>query len=526
MCNTPRRCGPIYCWIHGPMTAWPCCPNHGCKTTFYGIKNKLGYSARMTRIVLRAIGVNINISLSDACIAMFRVGGWQIDVRFVSLFVCILLTDSHDLRLEGRKTHIKHILYCCPFLCIYLTVRSLPFLLLVASKSQRILLFYWERPAPLEAFFEPVTMDWRIPSPLLQLLLATTTTTTIPPTNNTTIDNASNTTVWQLPPMARHGKIRDVETLLQSTNIVEDFRSQAYSEAAKYYEIATAAVTAGSNTTTRQSSPMSSNTRMTLLDQHMGPLWRAMFRPVPRIRQAIKKEWQRHGLAPGDYIAVHARTLYAFDLSTQPSTFTSLLQNSIHCARSLLPLLLPQQQPKQNDGNATTTPNVTHPNRIWFASDSRRAKEMAALYGQGQVVTSLWRGTSEPISFNETINAANNDNEQQDALHFDRGAAFLIPNHHTTTTASSKKMHQQSTSLLADAVIAIMDSNNNNDTDASAAIAYHPVIQDLYLLASARCVTYDRGGFGKLAALLSTDPACQLNHRRKTCSKDITATAE
>ena len=42
-------------------------------------------------------------------------------------------------------------------------LQSVPFALLLAAKSQRILFIKWEQPAPIEEFLLPVSLDWRMP---------------------------------------------------------------------------------------------------------------------------------------------------------------------------------------------------------------------------------------------------------------------------------------------------------------------------------------------------------------------------
>ena len=50
------------------------------------------------------------------------------------------------------------------------------------------------------------------------------------------------------------------------------------------------------------------------------------------------------------------------------------------------------------------------------------------------------------------------------------------------------------------------------------ATEYFPVFSDLYILSKSRCVTYDRGGFGMLGAILSGHLACSHPHQR-ACRK-------
>ena len=47
--------------------------------------------------------------------------------------------------------------------------------------------------------------------------------------------------------------------------------------------------------------------------------------------------------------------------------------------------------------------------------------------------------------------------------------------------------------------------------------AYYPTFVDFYLLLGARCIAFDRGGFGRLASLLSGDPTCSFDHRHHKC---------
>ena len=53
------------------------------------------------------------------------------------------------------------------------------------------------------------------------------------------------------------------------------------------------------------------------------------------------------------------------------------------------------------------------------------------------------------------------------------------------------------------------DFDNNNTTLSSD---YYSTLVDIHLAGSGRCVTYGRGGFGRLAALLSIHSTCHSKH--------------
>ena len=47
--------------------------------------------------------------------------------------------------------------------------------------------------------------------------------------------------------------------------------------------------------------------------------------------------------------------------------------------------------------------------------------------------------------------------------------------------------------------------------------AYYATFVDFYILMGAKCVAFDRGGFGRFASLLSADPTCRSDHRHHKC---------
>jgi hypothetical protein len=47
--------------------------------------------------------------------------------------------------------------------------------------------------------------------------------------------------------------------------------------------------------------------------------------------------------------------------------------------------------------------------------------------------------------------------------------------------------------------------------------AYYPTFVDFYLLMGAKCVAFDKGGFGRLASMLSDNPSCSWDHRHHKC---------
>jgi hypothetical protein len=347
---------------------------------------------------------------------------WQEKSRKYLVVRCL----RHDVPCGGLADRLRHI----------------PLALWIAAQTGRLLLIHWELPAPLEEFLVPPpinnntntnSLDWRIPSWLLdQFQFANRPTVTKVPKLPAALLNNSNAT----------------------NSIMVDMRVQSYREASIYYNAH--AVVSNSTTDSRDSPDFNTIFR---------PVWNLLFTPSPAVADLLKSHLQRMHLQPGQYAAAHTRTLYHFNLTG--SELQRTVENAVNCAAQLYA-----------DSNSNNIRNMnTTPTRIFVASDSLAASQLAVAYGQGRVVSQ---------------STTTDDNKQyQTPLHLDREADFL-------------QHHEQHGVLL-------------QHQTALPASAYYNVFVDLYLLANSRCVTYDRGGFGKLGSLLSTNASCFVRHKTNKC---------
>ena len=194
--------------------------------------------------------------------------------------------------------------------------------------------------------------------------------------------------------------------------------------------------------------------------QHYHACWYALFTPHPinvaaRIYQQLHHRLQ---LTPGHYTSVHVRVNYG--LETIPNKRdTALIRNwtvnAIHCASTLRP------------GGP-----------FFVASDSNLAKKIAVDYGKQQEHVQI-------VAFFD------NDDESaalpnQNPPHMD----FVVVDHDNQSTSKNDAQHRSLADLFS-------------------------VFVDLYLLSLGRCLSYNVGGYGKWAQLLSpfTDAlTCNVRH--------------
>lgn len=335
-------------------------------------------------------------------------------------------------------------------------LRHVPLALWIAAQTDRLILIHWELPAPLEEFLVPPSSSF---------------------TNNTN-DSNRNTLDWRIPTWLLDQfqfanrptvtKVPEIPAALLNlssnymNNILVDMRVQSYREASVYYN--THAVS--SNSTDADSTDFNTIFRS---------VWNLLFTPSPAVAALITRHLQRLQLQPGQYAAAHTRTLYHFNL-TGPD-LQNTLENAVNCAAQLFA-----------DSNSNSISNSNTPTRILVASDSLVASQLAVVYGQGRVVS---QSTTTDVNSNNNVNTNIITTQSQTPLHLDREADFL-------------QHHEQRGVLL-------------QHQTALPASAYYNVFVDLYLLANSRCVTYDRGGFGKLGSLLSTNASCFVRHKTNKC---------
>lgn len=266
-------------------------------------------------------------------------------------------------------------------------LKPLPFFVLIAHQSKRILMINWERPKPLEDFLVPPQhgIDWRVPDFLVWKIAR---------------DNYPKNTLEKI-----QRAMNDTQALTLTV------RYQSYNSGADYYD------------QLRPSGP----TFAAVYHE----LWHAVFTPAPPIAKRIEAYMQNLGLVPGQYVAVHVRSNYTTDPPREELELWT--NNSINCASQMMP--------------GTT---------IFFASDSSRAIDFAKSYGE------------------------------------ERNARVVFRTHETPPLHLEKAMNWET----------------------RPASDYYDTFVDLYLLGMSRCVTYNQGGFGSWASLISFNSSCSIQHHQ------------
>lgn len=186
----------------------------------------------------------------------------------------------------------------------------------------------------------------------------------------------------------------------------------------------------------------------------LAPLWHKFFRPAPPVQEQIDVFYRHYNLTATEPSYLAAHLRVLYHHT--PSHLVEQVRNALACTSQF------------------SVFDVDVP--ILVTSDSQQATDIALQLAARQVVTSLRTGDND-VSY--------------PTLHLDRGKRFLE------------------------------NPNDNSSSDKEFEIypveAYYDTFVDLYLLMGAQCVALDRGGFGRLASLLSTHPKCLVNHRHRHC---------
>jgi hypothetical protein len=236
----------------------------------------------------------------------------------------------------------RYLILTCPHAsrkCGGLVDRLAPlaFLVLVASRTHRMLWIHWGRPAPLEEFLQPPRhgVDWRWP---------------YDPHSRTVNEGVLATSLESLL-----AATEDNQTAVRC-------RFQAPDRGATFYHAHQEATTDPT------------------LAQVTRSLWNLFFTPVPAVAQRISDGLQQHSLVPGHYIAMHVRALYAVK-DQDPYLVRYWTYNAVNCTSQLV---------EPNRGDAATT--------LFVAADATYASKLAQNYGAKYGWTVVHSTTtSEPL---------------------------------------------------------------------------------------------------------------------------------
>ncbi|GAX25006.1 hypothetical protein FisN_2Lh289 [Fistulifera solaris] len=162
---------------------------------------------------------------------------------------------------------------------------TLPFLVRVAALSERVLLFQWGRPAPLEEFLLPPVggVDWRLP----------------PDWNGSGGERVT---------------VQDEILTFASNHSIPSFRVkfQAHDHGQVYYDY-----------TLLPDEPTFS--------QVFAECWRVFFTPAPPIAKRIQTYMNNNGLEVGKYPSTHLRALYNVE-ERDPRFLEQLTRHAVNCS--------------------------------------------------------------------------------------------------------------------------------------------------------------------------------------------------
>ena len=163
-------------------------------------------------------------------------------------------------------------------------LKPLPYALLLASQSRRLLLIDWERPAPLTEFLVPNGLDWTPPDWM-------------------DFHWTKRTDIWNLD---RSDHVFD------DTQRIVDMRVQDTQGGLSYY---------------RQFRPVEE------FAWTYRETWKVLFRPSPAVQERIDGQLAKLGLERGRYVAAHSRLLYKKQVG--PNEAKQRVENAVQCAAQL-----------------------------------------------------------------------------------------------------------------------------------------------------------------------------------------------
>ena len=184
-------------------------------------------------------------------------------------------------------------------------------------------------------------------------------------------------------------------------------------------------------------------------------MWKVFFTPSPPIQTILRSRLTNFGLVPNAYVASHLRALYAVD-ERPTEEIHRFTKNALACATQIFPGV-----------------------PIFFASDSAIAIEHAQEFDGTEIGGGSGGFRSTTLQVITTAGAAANAN-----------AAKPGETDTNTTSAAKQPWH-------LDSFIGPVEN-------------FYDTFVDLYLLAMAGCVTYNKGGYGHWGMLIGGHLQCEM----------------
>jgi hypothetical protein len=306
---------------------------------------------------------------------------------------------------------------------------ALPFLILLASQSSRILLIVWTVPFPLEEFLMPPTngVNWMMPAPN-SIVTAEVTQEAILSAPSL-VDKTVFTRITSLLPAAHNKSLGVVRVRIQDYASAWEYYDQQQPSSSKDGVV-------GGTPEVRSRVP-------SLAEQHFRGIFWCFFEPSPPLATAMKQgqpllDPQR------PFVVAHYRALYGPQAPSK-AYIRAASENAVNCASELLP----------------GAPVV-------FLSDSSEALQSidqisrTSKHNKTVIIPSRNRSSSSFI---------------RSPLHLDKATRDLPYHAHSYEPAD-----------------------------------FYDTFLDLLLMATASCVAFGQGGFGRMGSLMSNNQTCTKRH--------------
>jgi hypothetical protein len=242
-------------------------------------------------------------------------------------------------------------------------LRSLPYILMLANQTRRLLFIYWSRPAPLQEFLVPPLggLDWTIPPNLLEKFTSK---------------------FMGRPWMDPTDRLVSKQWVTSNATLLESRFS-------------------GAPPVSRYNAARGSPSTEPAFEQVYGEVWRILFEPSSAVSSRIQSFLVKHGMVPHKYVSVHVRAQYFSDATGNQR----VVENALRCAASRSHVLQPPPPPPGCDSRGRTP--------IFLASDSADVSRYGVEYGKQalwdrSVVVSVER-QEEPLHLDRGRNFVSRD---------------------------------------------------------------------------------------------------------------------
>ena len=398
-------------------------------------------------------------------------------------------------------------------------LKPLPYYLLVAAQTKRLLFFYWERPARLESFLLPPTT----PSSTTKSSSLVGFNWTWPPhpdmehykfSQNANIRSMTQLNKWMLNHQhhiddnnenENNSKDHEVsETIPSKRHTTKDTPPenegpevmsvliQSHFHGAHEYNAHVLPQSGDESNVTRNHSPLETFSAPSY-QQVFDPCWKAVFVPSPPVQEQIDRSMKELHLIPNHYHAIHIRSRYHRRL-TEPQR-VAMATNAVHCLGHLVVAHHPLSSSTSlvNDYNNTTAVarnNASTPmslafhnqTRIFVAADHGMAAQAAVHYAQnmGLVHATMRRHPASSSTGNQS-SAAGDDH----TLHLDLGHAYLSPPNKKKKNRKQSETRDDGKDIQADPPSEALSPHEASE--------HYDTFVDLYILSHAKCIVHNLG---------------------------------